>query len=465
MSIKSIYVENYKAFKEAKIDLNKLTVLLGTNSSGKSSLIKLILMLSQSLENEIQNDQLITIGSLTDLGEIENIFHNREISQDIKIQFNISSVNLVKIIKNMREDVKDFFNMIIRERFHLLRTSKVLDERNTIDIDNLMRSTFENKISFDKTAEMAKKIIRKTKKLELCNTENKFLWTIESPNLITERTVNNLLKIMDELSKIQYINCFGYTLTYYKDNLIFKDLYMKQDEKDFLRIGFFNKETKRKNLNFKSDLIDCTILNQEKNSMKELRIINLELSTLKDKRYYALDYSQIFNIFTKLNYKVIRENLDDILPQNIKHVGPLRFNPKRFYLIENNDNTKLWNTSDGEKLTKILNDNKKLIGQINKWFDKFELEIDIKQIKSIIHSITVKDRGLNLDITDVGFGISQVLPVILQPYLANDNGIIIIEQPEVHIHPKMQSDLADLFVSLIKSSNKRFIIETHSEAF
>mgnify|MGYP003539128303 FL=1 len=169
-------------------------------------------MLSQSLENEIQNDQLITIGSLTDLGEIENIFHNREISQDIKIQFNISSVNLVKIIKNMREDVKDFFNMIIRERFHLLRTSKVLDERNTIDIDNLMRSTFENKISFDKTAEMAKKIIRKTKKLELCNTENKFLWTIESPNLITERTVNNLLKIMDELSKIQYINCFGYTL-------------------------------------------------------------------------------------------------------------------------------------------------------------------------------------------------------------------------------------------------------------
>ena len=93
MSIKSIYVENYKAFKEAKIDLNKLTVLLGTNSSGKSSLIKLILMLSQSLENEIQNDQLITIGSLTDLGEIENIFHNREISQDIKIQFNISSVD------------------------------------------------------------------------------------------------------------------------------------------------------------------------------------------------------------------------------------------------------------------------------------------------------------------------------------------------------------------------------------
>lgn len=465
MSIKSIYVENYKAFKEAKIDLNKLTVLLGTNSSGKSSLIKLILMLSQSLESDIQNDQLITIGSLTDLGEIENIFHNREISQDIKIEFNISTIPLKKIIKMLRDDVKDFFNMIIRERYHLFRTSKVYDEKNTFDIDSLMRSTFENKLSFEETGEMARNIIRKTKRLELSNIENNFLFSIESSNLITERTVNNLLKIVDELSKIEYINCFGYTLTYYKENLIFKDLYMKQDEKDFLRICFFNKETKRKNLNFKSDLIDCTILNQEKNSMKELRIINLELSILRDKKYYSIDYSKIFNIFTRLNYKVIRENLDEILPQNIKHVGPLRFNPKRFYLIENNDNTKLWNTSDGEKLTKILNDNKKLIGQINKWFDKFELEIDIKQIKSIIHSITVKDRGLNLDITDVGFGISQVLPVILQPYLANDNGIIIIEQPEVHIHPKMQSDLADLFVSLIKSSNKRFIIETHSEAF
>ena len=63
---------------------------------------------------------------------------------------------------------------------------------------------------------------------------------------------------------------------------------------------------------------------------------------------------------------------------------------------------------------------------------------------------------------DVGFGISQLLPFIVQS-LATERQIISIEQPEVHVHPKLQADLGDLLAEAIQKSKNQFIIETHSE--
>ena len=75
------------------------------------------------------------------------------------------------------------------------------------------------------------------------------------------------------------------------------------------------------------------------------------------------------------------------------------------------------------------------------------------------------------DIPDVGFGISQVLPVLVQLYYAPPNSIIIMEQPELHLHPSAQSALADIMISAIsaredaKPRNIQLIVETHSEHF
>ena len=75
----------------------------------------------------------------------------------------------------------------------------------------------------------------------------------------------------------------------------------------------------------------------------------------------------------------------------------------------------------------------------------------------------VNEEHVNVALPDVGFGISQLLPFIVQS-LVPTNQIISIEQPEVHVHPKLQADLGDLLAETIKeSSRKRFIIETHSE--
>lgn len=74
-------------------------------------------------------------------------------------------------------------------------------------------------------------------------------------------------------------------------------------------------------------------------------------------------------------------------------------------------------------------------------------------------------------LTDVGFGVSQVLPVIVECFYVPKRSIVIFEQPEIHLHPRVQAELADLFVDAIRARENgeprdcQFIIESHSEHF
>ncbi len=66
-------------------------------------------------------------------------------------------------------------------------------------------------------------------------------------------------------------------------------------------------------------------------------------------------------------------------------------------------------------------------------------------------------------ITDVGFGVSQILPVIALCYYAPPGTTIILEQPEIHLHPAVQAGLADVFIDAIKHRGVQIILESHSE--
>jgi predicted ATPase len=76
-----------------------------------------------------------------------------------------------------------------------------------------------------------------------------------------------------------------------------------------------------------------------------------------------------------------------------------------------------------------------------------------------------------VDLPDVGFGISQVLPVLVQCFYAPSGSIILMEQPEIHLHPSAQSALADVMIDAINSRengadrNIQVVLETHSEHF
>lgn len=66
-------------------------------------------------------------------------------------------------------------------------------------------------------------------------------------------------------------------------------------------------------------------------------------------------------------------------------------------------------------------------------------------------------------ITDVGFGVSQVLPVLVLCYYAPQHSTIILEQPEIHLHPEVQAGLADVFIDAIEHRKVQIIVESHSE--
>lgn len=71
--------------------------------------------------------------------------------------------------------------------------------------------------------------------------------------------------------------------------------------------------------------------------------------------------------------------------------------------------------------------------------------------------------GPEVALTDVGFGVSQILPVIVLLYYVPEGSTIILEQPEIHLHPSAQAELADLFISVAAHRNVQIILETHSE--
>jgi len=89
------------------------------------------------------------------------------------------------------------------------------------------------------------------------------------------------------------------------------------------------------------------------------------------------------------------------------------------------------------------------------------IEVKKKYLHNLIEiKVYPKSRRQALTIADVGFGLSQVLPLVVQNAQLNQ-GALIVYQPEVHLHPYAQSRLADLFCNSIQRGNQVFV-ETHS---
>jgi len=90
-----------------------------------------------------------------------------------------------------------------------------------------------------------------------------------------------------------------------------------------------------------------------------------------------------------------------------------------------------------------------------------------------LYRVMVRTPGSRqpVNLTDVGFGVSQVLPVLVQLLYAEPDTTLMFEQPEIHLHPRVQSELADLFIEAIqmrqddKPRSIQCLVESHSEHF
>jgi predicted ATPase len=173
---------------------------------------------------------------------------------------------------------------------------------------------------------------------------------------------------------------------------------------------------------------------------------------------------------------------------SIYYVGPLRDYPSRLYLwsgeipehvgikgekaieaiLAGQDRT--FNLRPGERkrtLPELVAGRLRAMGLIRDFqvsqLGKHRKEYEVL-VKTGAHMPDVK-------LTDVGFGVSQVLPVVVECFYVPPHSVVIFEQPEIHLHPRVQAELADLFIDAIRSRENgqprgcQFIIESHSEHF
>lgn len=151
----------------------------------------------------------------------------------------------------------------------------------------------------------------------------------------------------------------------------------------------------------------------------------------------------------------------------LRCLSPVRELPHRVYTICGAREIGL----KGEHLAEILLRQPEILEQINHWLDRLDIGYAIE-----VHKLPVtisdyyemrlmdlqKHNSPPVSVADVGIGVSQLLPIIAQA-LSCKSSCILVEQPELHIHPALQARLGNLFAESMKQNGNQFIIETHSE--
>jgi predicted ATPase len=157
--------------------------------------------------------------------------------------------------------------------------------------------------------------------------------------------------------------------------------------------------------------------------------------------------------------------------EQIYYLGPLREYPRRSYLWSGEQPQSVG--KKGEFIVSALlasrNNNLNVEEHVAYWLKSLGLihDFKIQPIAENRSDYEIKVRRFpdspEVLITDVGFGVSQILPVLVLCYYVPEGSIVILEQPEIHLHPSVQAGLADVFIDVIKTRNVQIILESHSE--
>lgn len=158
-------------------------------------------------------------------------------------------------------------------------------------------------------------------------------------------------------------------------------------------------------------------------------------------------------------------------------IAPIRAKPERTY-----DQYKSFYSPEGShvpyRLNELLydseNSDKKNKKKLLESLEKFGLDsglfkkIEVKRLgssndKSAPFHLQVILNEKPLQIINVGYGVAQVLPILVETLTERNNSLFAIQQPEVHLHPKAQASLGAYFYHVAKTDEKSFLIETHSD--
>ncbi len=166
--------------------------------------------------------------------------------------------------------------------------------------------------------------------------------------------------------------------------------------------------------------------------------------------------------------------------QQLYYLGPLREYPQRTYTWAGENPVDVGLKGElavpallGGRNRKVYPDGRKRFSKLETRVAQWLVDLDLAHSfetrplyrGSSEYAVWLKrhSRSSEVRITDMGIGVSQVLPVLVLCYYVPEGSTVILEQPELHLHPSVQAGLADVFIDCIDNRSLQIILESHSE--
>lgn len=473
-TIKSMRVRNLRSFPSESefFDIKKVNLLVGKNSSGKSSFLRLFPLLRQSFE-ETTTGPILWFGKYVDFGDF-NYALNKNLSSDAGevIYFDF------KLQVEVAPDFEDMFPF-------------------EIEADNLLSLFRENKFSLD--IELSLGVESRSGTTRACyvsiKTEDCLIEMIPSrtKNSATIKAYNYITKeFFESKSNLFYSNSeflpeiYEAVGTDNKDKIFLRGHRLPSDAYEALvaylstmvfKQGKRNIDKKVKGLNFTSKQ---KYIERIKKSFKFINnLVDTEGEGFEKHASNIYMYALVGNINPVCDS--INKELQAFFSM-IRYLGPVRATAERFYRYQDLRVNEIDHM--GENLPMVINS--LLPYQRNKlesWMlENFGFCLKLENTGSHM-AIMIKEEGEkdSYNISDMGFGYSQLLPIVVSIWmqinkivkgkhfdLKNEQKeqVIVIEQPELHLHPEMQYRFAKAIVKIVSMENSaklRFIFETHSK--
>ncbi|EAZ94712.1 hypothetical protein FBBAL38_13040 [Flavobacteria bacterium BAL38] len=474
--MKKIAFSNFRRFQDFPLlELGKISVIVGRNNSGKSTMVKAFLLFLDYLQNQQYN---------------EFSFSNKSL-EDANI------VTFGRAIKSGSSKEQISFQMQIDDYLFTTSIYGNSDDTNA-NVSNLLIEDFKSKL-----------------KIEINYFEN-YLNVVKYNSEIVEKfdSLNDLIKEMNELEKeikskdfnnkslsgIRFLDRYNFLrdkLNKLSDNVV--EDYQENETDEVFNISYplLFSEYINADSRVEEFINDLIYLNEiELKKIKELRN-DYAHNKISDESFEkivsdSLDKNMIIRQGEKSNLELLEEkiqvlvdfdNYKNELKSSISNAFKSITNTKVYYLGANpSKQSALFSLRDKQNnLAQAIHDFKQskiLKGEkeyefVKYWMNEFEVGVDfhIEFYAGEAYEFYVFDKeGLKAHLADKGMGSLQAMMIILRvatllrKHKNNLNYItVVVEEPELNLHPALQGELAKFFHDVNKEYGIEFIIETHSE--
>lgn len=517
-------ISNFRSIREpVELDLAPLTIFSGPNSSGKSSVIKSLLMVSQSLGSSAWEEPLVLNGRFVQLGHMEDILHQGHTRQAIELGFTLGQPTGETIVAEAiigHEAGNNQKKGQLRPRTVVHRSMLTLNSaqegqqrielvhepakvrppdraRATPTIQKQLKAgIFDYALISQQITEFSRSPLTEH---PISASLSNFLPgrllvqvnpTIRDLALEIEQLTNTIVAVADRQEQRTAIN-WNHELSDYA-KLTFAGVLNRlriQPGTDGFREAVLEIADARGRLTVRQciDIIKRLPPRLMLDLSRRLLGSLPEMQRLIDSRQNQDDATALEVQTFPTQYTSILDQTVQILGSRVAYLGPLRDDPKAIYAIPALPNQRdvglkgeytaamldiyanrmidypLPPEGDGKQLKPNRG---RLIQAVQLWLQRMGLAKDVStaETSKVGYGLSIRttERDQPLDLTSVGVGVSQVLPILVMALLAPEGAILIFEQPEVHLHPKVQSILGDFFLGII-ACGKQCIVETHSE--